>query len=145
MARIEKSIEIDAAPQKVWDLLKELERMPEWMTSMKSHKITSEKRYGKGVTTHCVMQHGDRTFEYDAEVTEYNEPENAAWHCDKPMRFDGSYTLKAVDSKTKLTMVLDYDLPYSILGKMIDTLKVSKEMDRGVEEGLQNIKKMLEK
>ncbi len=102
--------------------------MSEWMRSMRSHKITSERRYGKGVTTHCVLQHGDRTFEYDSEVTEYVENEKAAWHCDKPMRLDGSFILKATDSKTNLTMMLDYDLPYSILGKMIDKIKVSKEM-----------------
>jgi uncharacterized membrane protein len=144
LARIEKSIEIKASPEKVFSTTKELERMPEWMSTMKSCKITSKKRYGKGVTAHCVMQQMDRTMEYDIEITEYNENEKASWHCDEPMRIDGSMTLKPTDSKTKVTMVMDYELPYSILGQIIDKLKMSGQMEKSMEESLKTLKKMLE-
>ncbi len=144
MAKIEKSIEIEASPKKVFSVTKELERMPEWMASMKSCKITSKKRYGKGVTAHCVMQQMDRTVEYDIEMTEYDENKKAFWHCEEPMRIDGSMTLIPTNSKTKVTMTMDYDLPYSILGQVLDKLKMSGEMEKSMEESLKNLKKMLE-
>jgi hypothetical protein len=40
---------------------------------------------------------------------------------------------------------MDYALPYSILGKIIDKLRVSKEMEKNIERGLNKMKDVLEK
>ena len=45
MARIEKSIEIKAPAEKVWQLLF-WDRLPEWMDTIKKAVYTSEKRAG---------------------------------------------------------------------------------------------------
>jgi len=39
---------------------------------------------------------------------------------------------------------VDYELPYSILGKLIDKLRVSKDMKKTQTKMLENMKKALE-
>jgi len=45
---------------------------------------------------------------------------------------------------TKMTYSVDYELPYSVLGKLLDKLKVSKDMEKNNTKMLENIKKALE-
>jgi hypothetical protein len=39
---------------------------------------------------------------------------------------------------------MDYDLPYSIIGMIIDRLKVSRAIEESVNEGLTKLKNILE-
>jgi uncharacterized membrane protein len=132
-------------PEEIFAYVKELERMPERMPSCKRHEITSEQRYGIRTTTHCIMEQAGRIIERDAVVSEYVENERLAWHCDKPSRNDGIFEFKPTEKGTSVKFIMDYDLPYSILGMLIDKLKVSKEIARGVDEGLAKMKEILEK
>jgi uncharacterized membrane protein len=45
---------------------------------------------------------------------------------------------------TNVTFIIDYELPYSILGKIVDRLLVGREMDSNIENGLVVLKNMLE-
>ena len=145
MARIRRAIEINIAPDQVFNYIKDLENMPEWMPSCKSHKITSEQRHGVGTTTHCVMEQAGRIIEWDSVVTEYVENEKMVWHCDKPSKNDGIFEFEPTEKGTRVTFTMDYDLPYSILGMIIDKLKVSKAIEKNVDEGLTKLKEIIEK
>jgi hypothetical protein len=61
------------------------------------------------------------------------------------LTFLGSNIVKPVTRGTEVTIVADYELPYSILGKIIDKLKVSKDISKNIENSNQNLKKLLEK
>ena len=115
------------------------------MPSCKSHEITSEQRYGVGTTTHCVMEQAGRIIEWDTVVTEYVENEKLAWHCDKPARNDGIFVFELTADGTKVSFKMDYDLPFSIIGMIIDKLKVTRAIEENVEEALVKIKEILGK
>jgi len=62
LARIEKSIEIRAPPEKVWELLA-LDRLPEWNEEYGNVKYTSEMRnpedkYRVGASSHTNITSG---------------------------------------------------------------------------------------
>ena len=145
MARIEKSIEIKAVPEKVFNYLKDLEKQPEWMPSFVSHKITSERKEGVGITTHCITEPGGRRIEWKAEVTEWEENKKIAWECKPPQKNKGSLAVEPIDDGTRVVFEMEYELPYSILGMIIDRLKVRREMEDDVSKGLKNLKGILEK
>ena len=54
------------------------------------------------------------------------------------------WVLEPTAKGTKLTYSMDYELPYSILGKLVDKLRVKKDIDKSVAEMMENIKKGLE-
>jgi carbon monoxide dehydrogenase subunit G len=53
-------------------------------------------------------------------------------------------TLEPTAKGAKLTYSMDYELPYSVLGKLVDKLKVGKEMEKNLGVANENIKKALE-
>ena len=80
MGRVEKSIEIKASPEKVWEMLA-FDRRPEWMEGIKSVKYTSEvqtpkDKYKVGASAHMTEKHG----ESDLEITESLENEKFTFH-----------------------------------------------------------------
>ena len=77
LARMEKSIEIKAPPERVWEMLA-LDKAKEWMEEWKSVEYTSEIRtpedkYKVGASAHVTEKHG----EFDLEITESLENEKS--------------------------------------------------------------------
>ena len=144
MARIERSIVIKAPPEKVWQML-HWDRIPEWLEGIKWAEYTSEHREGAGATAHVKAEAGGVKVEFDVEITEYIEDEKASWRTTA-----GNFTaigltnLEPMREGTELTLMMDYELPYSILGKIVDKVLVGRETAAGFERGLKKLKNMIE-
>lgn len=143
MARVEKSIEISASPEKVNSIMK-WERFPEWFDSFKKVEWTSKEKEKVGSTIHVTSEIAGMKAEYDAEIVEFTK-NTLRWRT-----IGGNFTaistgtISPTDSGTEFTIAIDYELPYSILGKMIDKLRVHKAMEKDLEKGLKGIKKSTE-
>jgi uncharacterized membrane protein len=143
--KIKKSIVINASPDKIFALIADIERRPEWTTILKDVKITSKKHMGVGVTSHWVGEAGGELAEWDRESTEWVENERIAYRTTSGnLPQIGSTTLKSVEGGTKVTFIMNYELPNSILGRVIDKLKISKDIENGFTDSLQNLKKLFE-
>ena len=145
MARIEKSIEINAPPDKVFSLIN-WDRVPEYYDSIKKVEWTSKPIMEVGATVHVISEIAGSKGEWDAEITEYKDNEKVSWRTTS-----GNLTiiyialLDPTKAGTKLTTSFDYELPYSILGKLIDKLRVHKSLEKEAEQALQKMKDMEEK
>ncbi len=144
--KIEKSIMINAPSEKVFALLTDREKVPEWNELIKEVKVTSEEPTGVGSTVHYVGVAGGAQGEWDIETTEWMENERYAWRTTSgDITMFTTWTLRAVDGCTELTYAISYELPYSILGKIIDKLKASRDIEKGMARALQNLKSLMEK
>jgi len=149
LVRIEKSIEIKARPEKVWEMLA-LDRMPEWMdvAEVKSAKYISEVRipedkYKVGATAHII----EKRWEYDLEITESLKNEKMTTQTKggkHGMGYTATSNLIPVQEGTKLTLVLDIEPGYGILGKALHRLIRSTE-EKMVGRTLEKLKSILEK
>ena len=145
MARIEKSIEIKASPEKVWPMVR-FDKLAEWYAPIKKVESTSKEKNKVGATYHVVGEAAGVKAEYDAEITESIENEKGVWRSTGGnFTGIGSVTLSPTKAGTKVTMAIDYELPYSILGKLIDKLRVHKELEKSFDVGLKKLKDTLEK
>ena len=144
MARIEKTIRISVPPEKVWHMLF-WDRIPEWLEGIKEAEYTSKEKDVIGATAHVVGETAGIKVEFDIEITEYNKNSGASWRT-KAGNFtaNGNTILKPTETGVELTLVMECDLPYSILGKIIDKLLVSREMEQGFDNGLKKLKDTLE-
>jgi uncharacterized membrane protein len=141
LVRIEKSVEIKAPPEKVWEMLA-LDRMPEWMywksVAFISEVRTPEDKYRVGASAHVTEKHT----KYDLEITESLENEKIMYIA-HPGRstMTLTYTLKPVEGGTEVTYACacwGYWIICSICGLFGDKLF-------GVESSLNNLKSILEK
>ena len=146
MTRIEKSIEIKAPPEKVWEMLA-FDKALEWMDvlEMESAKYTSEVRtpedkYRVGASAHIT----EKRWEYDLKVTESLENEKITLSAKGKYTYTITYILKPVEEGTKLTCMGDYEMPWGILGKALGKLG-QRAAEKQVERALEKLKSILEK
>ncbi len=148
MGRIEKSIETKTSPEKVWEMLA-VDRWPEWMDGWKDAQYTSEVRtpedkYGLGASAHITEHRVGMRIKYDFQITESLKNEKITFRS-KSMGYTlVTYILESVKEGTKLTYAIDYEMPWGILGKVLDKLGRGSG-EKSVEKELKKLKIILEK
>lgn len=143
MEHIEKTIEIRAPPEKVWELMSDAERIPEWAKGYTQKvEITSKKRRGVGATTHEVGVAFGKPYEKDFVATEWVEKEKIAFESTSGWPWKGSWTMKPTKAGTLFTYAVDFELPFKA-----DRLRevFRKRYEKLMEEWVQNIKNIVEK
>ena len=133
LGRIEKSIEIKAPPEKVWEMLA-FDRNPEWMGDMTtSAEYTSEVRtledkFKVGASAHTRTHSG---MEGDLEIIEsiYNEKMTSRSTSGTTKGSIGTFSLKPTETGTEVTYVMDYKFN-SILWKILDKLVIGRMMEK---------------
>ena len=144
LARIERSIEINEPLGKVFSLIN-WDKVPEYYDSIKKVEWTSEPKMKVGATVHVFSEIAGSKGEWNAEITEYKDNEKVSWRTTEGnMTIIYNATLDPTKAGTKLTTSFDYELPYSILGKLIDKLRVHKSLEKETEKALQKMKAIAE-
>jgi uncharacterized membrane protein len=150
LVRIEKSIEIRAPPEKVWEMLA-FDRLLEWLEGfkgqLKSVEYTSEVHSLKDKFRVGASAHGrpHEKGEVYFEVTASLENKKLTYRLYGKICGLGTYILEPVDNGTKLTLVKDYERPSGIFGKVLEPLFLGKAREKEFERDLRNLKSILEK
>jgi len=146
VTKITKSIEIEASPEKVFNFINDMEKMNELGKGSSEGEYTSKGPVGVGTTMHYVGKAGGSQAEWDMEITEFEKNKKVSMRTIGAAKFkmQGSHTLETTAKGTKLTNTMDYEVPYSILGKIVDKIKVHKDIEKQVEKQLDDMKKTLE-
>ena len=115
------------------------------MDQVRKAEYTSKEKEGVGAVAHVCGEAGGIKSEWDAETTEWTENSRFAWRTTAgTFTGIGSMTLASTGAGTKATFLMDYDLPYSIFGKIVDKLRVYKAIDKATERGLEKLKASFE-
>lgn len=149
-----KSIEIEAPPWKVWEMLA-IDRWTEWneetQKRVKRVEYTSEihipkDRYRVGATSNFVDKH-DKLY-LACEVTASIENKKIAYRLRADMhpfvrQIAQTFVLEPLETGTRLTCVLNYErFGWGILGRTIIKLMTVR---KGIERALENLRTILEK
>ena len=141
MAKIQKSIIINAPPEKVFAYHEDPMNVPEWLPGM----IEVRNLTGSGVgqryewTYKMVGIH----FKGESEVTEVIQNERFVLKSKAGIESIWVYTYEPHEGGTKLSMDIDYKVPVPVLGKLAEKL-VLKSNEREAELALENIKTMVD-
>jgi uncharacterized protein YndB with AHSA1/START domain len=148
MGRVEKSIEIRAPPERVWEMLA-LDRLPEWTEGLQksveyiSEVRTPEDKYRVGASTRTNIKGAGMI---DFEITECLENEKIKYRMlgKRANNTVVTYILEPVKGGTKFAYVMTYELPWGILGKFLGKL-AKGTLEKEAERSLKNLKSILEK
>jgi uncharacterized protein YndB with AHSA1/START domain len=148
LGRVEKSIEIKAPPQKVWEMLA-FDRHPEWFEERKSGEYTSEVRtpkdkYRVGASAQITEKHFGK---FDVEITESLENEKITYICrgvPHSKNVVEIFTLIPTEVGTKITFVDEGEVPNPIYW-ILEKLFVHRAIEKGTDEALEKLKSILEK
>jgi len=157
LTKVEKTIEIQAPSQKIWEMLT-LDKLPEWQTGfiqeeIKSVKYTSKintqkDKYKKGSTAIGIPKKQEDPINCHFEIIESienNKITHRIWEkvYHGTMSIFTTYTLESICKGTKVIFEAKLEMPWGIFGKIIEPFLVrsgSKNYDRSLE----NLKNLLE-
>ena len=146
MTKVTKSIEIEASPEKVFAFVTDVEKLNEIAKGDVEFKQTSEGPWRVGTTLHSISRQSGSPIESDFEVTEFEKNKKATMRTVKgsKVKLQQTCCVEPTAKGTKLTYIADYTMPYSILGKLVDKLKVQKDIEKSIDRQLMDGKKALE-
>jgi carbon monoxide dehydrogenase subunit G len=146
VTKLTKSIEIEAPPEKVFAFIIDMEKMNEINKGFTEFEYTSKGPVGVGSTAHYVSKAGGTQAEFDMEITEFEKNKKVSMRTigASKLKMQQSVTLEPTAKGTKATYIADYTMPYSILGKIVDKLKVQRDVEKSIEKNQMNVKKALE-
>jgi len=128
------SIDIDAAPAQVMDVIADLEHYPEWVDSLKSAEVLTSSA-GKAETARMVLDH---PLVKDDYVLAYEwQPSTVSWHLVEGTllkAMDGSYVLEQRGHGTTVTYKLAVDVNLPMIGMF--RRKAEKTIIDGALKGL---------
>jgi uncharacterized membrane protein len=110
-------------------------------------KWTSDGPVSVGSTSHWIAKPDFKIKgEWDEVVTEFEENKKLAMKTVEGSKLKMVVTglLEPTDVGTKLTYVEEYEVPYSVLGKLIDKLSLRKETEKFMEDMMENLKRAIE-
>jgi len=140
---VEKTVEIKAPPEKVWELISDLERIPEWARGyVQREEITSAQRRGVGTTTSEIGVSFGKGYSKTFKVIEWVEKEKITFRSTSGWLWKGSWVMKPTEAGTMFTYSVDFELPPGM-----ERLRLSfyKRYEKLIEEWIQNIKNLVEK
>ena len=102
---------------------------------------------GVGTTFRIIGDFSGKRLEWDCETIEFEKNEKiTAKQIDGPFkRWQITNEFKSLgDNLTRVTMTVDYEMPFGPLGSILDKAKFAKSAERGMETALYNVRGLLE-
>ena len=102
---------------------------------------------GVGTTFRVIGDFNGKRLEWDCETIEFIRNEKiSAKQIEGPFkRWQITNEFKSLgDNLTKVTMTVDYEMPFGPLGSILDKAKFAKSAERGMESALYNVRGLLE-
>ena len=143
MTRIEKSIEIKAPVENVFEFVADWHNTAKFYEGIYDLKPTTEAR-GEGARfIHKAKVLGIES-ETEYEVSDFVENEGWTSTSVRGIETKVQWIFASLDDGTKVTHIVEYKPPIPIVGVVVDALLVKRQWETNIQRSLQNLKRLLE-
>jgi uncharacterized membrane protein len=145
MPYVEQSIVIQAPPDAVFDVIAhQPERMPEWWHAFEQQTRVTPPPTAVGSVSRYVYNMMGVRIKGEHQVVEMDENVRLLVKTLSGIDSLFEFTFDTVDGGTELTVHVDYALPGSVLGQLLNRLTIEHRNERDLSEGLQHLKQIVE-
>jgi len=137
MPFVKETVYINAPPEKVYDVIADVENF--WRFSNLIKSITASG----AATYHWIVNVYGIELEWEAKVVENIKPTRFAWESISGVENSGAYILESTKDGTNVIFSMEYHLPNLILEKIAQVV-TGGFMEKVASEILANVKKELE-
>ena len=144
--KVERSTEIGAAPERVYEVVMDPARLEDWVSIHESLIESPGGGLKKGSELVQCLKLAGRKFNVHWKVVEDDHPKRVVWEGQGPVHSHAKviYGLERNgDGGTRFSYVNEYDLPGGPLGKLAGRT-VAGVARREADKSLQRLKKLLE-
>ena len=145
MASVSTSIDIGTAPDRVWDLVIDLDRLGEWVTIHRELRGPTPASIEEGTTFSQRLEVAGTPFDVDWTATAVDAPQRLVWDGAGPAgsRARTSYALDAHAGGTRFTYENEFALPGGAVGDAAGSV-VASRAGKEAEASLQRLKQIAE-
>lgn len=143
MAKLERSIVIDATAEEITAVTDDASRLPEWYSGL-TKAIPDDLFPEPGGKVEMTYKSAGITFEMSQTTLEYEAAKYGKYSMDGMLSGVYEEILEPVDGGTRFTLKFDYEMPGGGVGKVIDKLVVERMNTKQLEESLENMKALIE-
>ena len=149
MSQVKIQLRINAAKEKVWETLNDLQGVQGWNPNVDAAHYTSEIREGVGASRHCDLAGGTLAGGGTVEesVIEVRPQEVLTISLDEGAPFKkahGRWTIQGDDGATDVTVTLEYEMKFGPIGWLMDRLLVNSQLRKALRHGVAGLKYHLE-
>lgn len=146
MTTLSNGITIAASEQKVWTILADVGGLNEYDPTVASAEVTSASSTGVGASRKVNMADGRHWFKERLTVCEPSGPlAFELTECNFPIKaLRHSYAFEPDDGQTRVTQVMEYEVKYGPIGRLMDKLMLRRQFDAGVKKFLAGLKQHTE-
>ena len=149
MTKIEKSIIINAPIKKVFAFVTDPNNFARAQPPETQTKVLSrpEGPLAVGRSWRMSMKAAGQLYEWENEITEVIENQKVSGRQKGGAfkKLEWTQSFEPSDGSTKFSFAAEYEMPYSLFGKIIDKLKVEKETNKNFDYFIKKIKELIEK
>jgi uncharacterized protein YndB with AHSA1/START domain len=120
--RVEKSIEIAAAPERIWSFLVEPDKILQWCITLERFEYTGEQLSGVGTPFYFEERAGGRLMKLNFAVTEWVENKALAFRMtsgNMVRDYEQRWAMEPTASGSRFAFMENVELPYGIIGKAL--------------------------
>ena len=151
MTIVSKSIDIKTPVENVFTYFARPEHVSDQIKSdsvgMTVIPMDIKEGMGVGTTFRVIGDFSGKRLEWDCETTEFIRNEKIS-----AKQFEGPFKRWQITNEfkslgpnlTKVTMTVDYEMPFGPLGSILDKAKFAKSAEKGMETALYNVRGLLE-
>jgi uncharacterized protein YndB with AHSA1/START domain len=145
MASVSTTIDIGTAPDRVWDLVIDLDRLGEWVTIHREVRGQAPASIEEGTTFSQRLEVAGTPFDVDWTATAVDAPQRLVWEGAGPAgsRARTSYALDAHAGGTRFTYENEFALPGGAVGDAAGSV-VASRAGKEAEASLQRLKQLAE-
>ena len=141
MAKVERSVTINAPVEKVFAYLDDPMNEPEWLPSLvEVRDVTGQ---GVGQRWSWTYKMAGLLLEGETTLAEHIPNERIVTESKGAAVSTWTYTFEPHDGRTKLSVVVEYTVPVPVLGKLAEPL-VLRQTEREADLAMANIKARME-
>jgi len=141
MARVERSITINAPVEKVFAYIANPVNEMEWFASISD--IRDIKGQGVGMTYGYTFKLTGLPLKGESEILEYTPNQKYVTKSKGGISSNWTWTLNAEDGGTRVNVVVEYSIPIPVLGRFSEKLAMG-QIEREADMAAANIKAILE-
>src|SRR4030042_6389870 len=144
--RAQRSIEIAAAPEKIWPFLVEPEKILQWCITFQKFEYTGEQRGGVGTPFYVEEKAGGPLMKLNFAVTDWAENERLAFRMTSGTfvkGYDQSWTVESIPLGSRVTLMEQVEMRFGIIGKLLG-LVGQRSSETHVGEMLAKLKSLAE-
>jgi uncharacterized membrane protein len=145
MPKVEQSIEIHAPISEVYNFIaNQPERMVDWWPPIEVQERVTPAPTVLGSKSRYVYNMMGVKISGQHEVMALNTNQHLLVKTISGIDSSFDFTFQPSASGTKLTIRVDYTMPGSVLGQLLNKIAIEDKNKRDLEEGLQNLKRIIE-